>query len=89
MGFALVIRPERSSTVAVFISYSSRDAEMVGQLAGIPPHPATLLLVWMQTADKTYTASLTIEAADPADSTFQADAEAMVTGFQMLPPAGR
>lgn len=62
---------------------------MTGAIAGLAPHPATLLLVSLQTADRTYTSSLTIESPDPQDSTFTADAEAMLTGFQMLPPAGR
>lgn len=60
-----------------------------GAIAGLAPHPATLLLVSLQTADRTYTSSLTIESTDPQDSTFQADAESMLTGFQMLAPAGR
>ncbi|MCV7282725.1 toll/interleukin-1 receptor domain-containing protein [Mycolicibacterium flavescens] len=60
-----------------------------GAIAGLAPHPATLLLVVLQTTDRTYTASLTIEAADARNPAFEADASAMLTGFQMLPPAGR
>ncbi|ODQ85141.1 hypothetical protein BHQ17_24405 [Mycolicibacterium holsaticum] len=62
---------------------------LTGAIAGLAPHPATLLLVSLQTADRTYTASLTIEAVDSQDPTFEADAESMLSGFQMLPPAGR
>lgn len=59
---------------------------MTGAIAGLPPHPATLLLVALQTDDRTFTASLTVELADAQDAALQRDAQTMLDGFQMLPP---
>ena len=56
-----------------------------GEIAGLAPHPATLLLVVLQTADRTYTASLTVESADPQNPQFRSDMDAMIGGFQLLP----
>ncbi|HOW93710.1 MAG TPA: toll/interleukin-1 receptor domain-containing protein [Mycolicibacterium fallax] len=57
-------------------------------IAGLAPHPATALFVALQTADRTYTATLTLEAVDSDNPTFRQDSANMLTGFQMLPPAG-
>lgn len=58
-----------------------------GAVTGLPSHPATLLLVGLQTGDRTYTASLTVESADPGDPVFVRDRQTLLTGFQMLAPA--
>lgn len=67
-----------------------QPAELVryttGAITGLPPHPATLLLVALQTDDRTFTASLTVELADAQDAALQRDAQTMLDGFQMLPP---
>lgn len=57
-----------------------------GEIAGLASHPATVLLVVLQGSDRTFTASLTMESADPDNGTFQRDAATMLAGFQMLPP---
>jgi len=40
----------------------------------------------LHTDDKTYAATVTIQTGDGDNPTYQRDAEAILTGFQFLPP---
>jgi hypothetical protein len=59
------------------------ETPAIGNLA---PHPGTVVMAVLHTDDMTYAASVTIQTADPGDPTYQRDAEAILKGFQMLPP---
>ena len=54
----------------------------------IAPHPAKVLCAVMQTDTKTFAMTLTLQTSDPDNPTYKRDAEKIMTGFQMLPPAG-
>jgi Probable lipoprotein LpqN len=53
----------------------------------IAPHPARVMCAVMQTNEKTFAMTLTVQTADPDNPAYQRDAETILTGFQMLPPA--
>lgn len=53
----------------------------------LPPHPARALTAVLHTEDTTFAMTMTLQSADPDNPTYQRDAEMIVTGFQMLPPA--
>jgi hypothetical protein len=55
-------------------------------LGMLPPHPARVLTAVLHTDDTTYAMTMTVQSADPGNPTYQRDAEAILTGFQMLPP---
>lgn len=56
-------------------------------VGGLPPHPARVLCAVLQSGARTYAMTVTVQSADPDNPTFQRDAEAILTGFQMLSPA--
>ncbi len=53
----------------------------------IAPHPAGVVCAVMQTDDRTFALTLTVQSADPDNPTYKRDAETILTGFQMLPPS--
>jgi hypothetical protein len=55
-------------------------------MGNLSPHPGTVMMTVLHTDDKTYAATVTIQTGDPANPTYQRDAEAILTGFQFLPP---
>lgn len=52
----------------------------------VPAHPATVLIVAAPFDGNTWSASVTVQAVDADDPTYQSDASTILTGFQMLPP---
>jgi len=54
----------------------------------IDPHPATVVIVVIHVEDRTYAATLTVGTAGADSPTFERDAEMILKGFQLLPPAG-
>jgi hypothetical protein len=58
-------------------------------IGNVAPHPGTVVMAVLQTDDKTYAASVTIQTGDPADPTYQHDAETILKGFQLLSPEGQ
>ncbi|HTZ16711.1 MAG TPA: hypothetical protein VMC78_24360 [Mycobacterium sp.] len=60
------------------------DAPALGQ---IPPRAATTLIVIAAFSGNEYAATVTVQAADPDNPTYVRDAQAILTGFQVLPPA--
>jgi Probable lipoprotein LpqN len=57
------------------------------QMGAVPPHPGTVVSAVITTRGKTYGAALTVQTTAPDNPTYQRDAEAILTGFQVLPPA--
>jgi hypothetical protein len=55
-------------------------------MGNIAPHPGTVVMAVLQTDDRTYAASVTVQTGDPDNPTYQRDAETILKGFQMLPP---
>jgi hypothetical protein len=56
-------------------------------MGNLATHPGTVVMAVLHTDDVTCAASVTIQTADPDDPDYQRDAEAILTGFQFLPPA--
>ena len=56
-------------------------------VGGLPPHPARVLCAVLQTDNRTYAMTVTVQSADPGNPTYQRDAETILSGFQMLSPA--
>jgi hypothetical protein len=56
-------------------------------MGNLARHPGTVVMAVLHTDDMTYASSVTIQTAAPDDPTYRKDAEAILTGFQMLPPA--
>jgi hypothetical protein len=56
-------------------------------MGNLGPHPGTVVMAVLHTDDKTYAATVTIQTGDPDNPVYQRDAEAILKGFQMLPPA--
>jgi hypothetical protein len=65
---------------AELVSY---DAPAMGQ---IPPRKAMTLIVIAEFSGNDYAATVTVQAADPDNPTYVRDSQAILTGFQMLPP---
>jgi hypothetical protein len=59
------------------------DAPTMGR---IPPRKAKTLIVVSALSGSTYVATVTVQATDPDDPTYASDTQAILTGFQMLPP---
>jgi hypothetical protein len=55
----------------------------------IAPHPAKVMCAVLQTDEKTFAVTVTVQSADPDNRTYQKDAAAILTGFQMLPPSSK
>jgi hypothetical protein len=55
-------------------------------MGNVGPHPGTVVMAVLHTDDKTYAATVTIQTGDPDNPVYQRDAEAILKGFQMLPP---
>ena len=53
----------------------------------VPPHPARVLITAAPIDGDTYSATVTVQAMNADDPTYQQDAETILTGFQMLPAA--
>jgi hypothetical protein len=56
-------------------------------MGNLPPHPGTVVMAVLHSDGKTYAATVTIQTGDPDNATYQRDAEAILKGFQFLPPA--
>jgi hypothetical protein len=56
-------------------------------MGNLATHPGTVVMAVLHTEDKTYASSVTIQTAEPDDPAYKQDADAILTGFQMLPPA--
>ena len=56
-------------------------------VGGLPPHPARVLCAVLQTDNRTYAMTVTVQSTDPGNPTYQRDAETILSGFQMLSPA--
>jgi hypothetical protein len=56
-------------------------------MAQIPPRAAMTLIVIAAFSGSDYAATVTVQAADPDNPTYVRDTQAILTGFQMLPPA--
>jgi hypothetical protein len=56
-------------------------------MGNLATHPGTVVMAVLHTDAETYAVSVTIQTADPNDPDYQRDAEAILTGFQFLPPA--
>jgi hypothetical protein len=65
---------------AELVSY---DAPPMGL---IPPRMAKTLIVVAEFSGNDYAATVTVQAADPDNPTYVRDTQAILTGFQMLPP---
>ena len=52
----------------------------------IPPHPAKVLCAVLQTDERTFAATLTLQSADASNPDYQKEADMIFSGFQMLPP---
>ena len=52
----------------------------------IPPRKAKTLIVVAAFSGNTYVVTVTVQAADPDNPTYLRDTQAILTGFQMLPP---
>jgi hypothetical protein len=52
----------------------------------IPPHPAKVLCAVLQTDERTFAATLTVQSADGSNPDFQKQSDMIFSGFQMLPP---
>ena len=61
----------------------SYDAPAMDQ---IPPRKAKTLIVVGAFSGNTYAVTVTVQAADPDNPTYLRDTQAILTGFQMLPP---
>jgi hypothetical protein len=58
------------------------------QTGRIDPHPATVVIAVIHVEDRTYAATLTVGSDATDNPSFQRDAEMILKGFQLLPPAG-
>ena len=54
----------------------------------VAAHPAKVLLIAAPYAGDTWSATVTVQAINADDPTYQQDASTILTGFQMKPPAG-
>ncbi|HKV21580.1 MAG TPA: LpqN/LpqT family lipoprotein [Mycobacterium sp.] len=54
----------------------------------LPPHPARVVTAVLNTDDTAFAMTITVQSADPDNPVYKRDAETILTGFQMLPPAG-
>ncbi|MBU8809074.1 LpqN/LpqT family lipoprotein [Mycolicibacterium goodii] len=57
------------------------------QMGGLEPHPAMVVGAVLHTESKTFVAAVTVQTTDPDNPDYQRDAETILTGFQILPPA--
>ena len=57
--------------------------------SNIAPHPATVVIAVLHTDDMTYAATVTVGGTDADNPTYRHDADMILTGFQLLPPAPR
>lgn len=55
-------------------------------MGNIPPRAARTLIVIGTFSGSTYAATVTVQAADPDNPIYVRDSQAILTGFQMLPP---
>ncbi len=56
-------------------------------MGNIAPHPGSAIVAVLSTDGMTYAASVTAQTTDPDNPTYQRDADAILRGFQMLPPS--
>jgi hypothetical protein len=68
------------------------DAEMVSydapRMARVPPRKVKTVMVAGAFNGTTYVATVTVQTIDPANPIYARDSVTILTGFQMLPPAG-
>lgn len=55
-------------------------------LGNVRPHPATVVMVAIDTDTAMYVTSLTAQTFEPDDPTYRRDVDTMLSGFQVLPP---
>ena len=55
-------------------------------MAKIPPRKAKTLLVTAPFGGTTYVATVTVQSTDPTNPGYARDSDAILTGFQILPP---
>ncbi|ORA69291.1 hypothetical protein BST23_01150 [Mycolicibacterium elephantis] len=60
---------------------------MMPVMGNIDPHPAVALGAVMHAEGMTFVISVTAQAMDAEDPTYQRDSETILDGFQMLPPS--
>jgi hypothetical protein len=73
----------RCGDTAELVDY---EAPRVGR---IPPRKVRTLMVAATFDASTYIATVTVQSTDPDNPAYASDTETILTGFQMLPPAGR
>jgi hypothetical protein len=56
-------------------------------LGNIAPHPGSAVIAVLHTDDTTYAASVTVQTLEPDNPAYRRDADVILKGFQMLPPA--
>jgi hypothetical protein len=56
------------------------------RMAKIPPRKARTLLATASFGGNTYVATVTVQSTDPSNPRYARDADAILTGFQILPP---
>ncbi|MGV0837368.1 LpqN/LpqT family lipoprotein [Mycolicibacterium thermoresistibile] len=56
-------------------------------MGNVGPHPATVLMVVMDTGVTVYMVTVTAQTFDPDDPTYRRDVDTMLSGFQVLPPS--
>jgi hypothetical protein len=56
-------------------------------LGNVPPHPAIAVLGVLHTDDMTYAVSVTVQTTDADNPVYKRDADLILNGFQLLPPA--
>lgn len=56
-------------------------------MGNVAPHPAVALGAVMRTERRTFAVSVTVQTLVPENPTYQRDSEAILDGFQLLPPS--
>ncbi len=56
-------------------------------MGAVRPHPATVLLVALDTDDEMYIVAVTAQTMDPDNPTYRRDVDAILSGFLVLPPS--
>jgi hypothetical protein len=56
-------------------------------MGNIAPHPGSAVVAVLSTDGMTYAASVTAQTADPDNPVYQRHVDAILRGFQMLPPS--
>lgn len=57
------------------------------QMGNVGPHPASVLMVVLETNSVMYLVGVTAQTFDPDNPTYRRDVDTVLSGFQVLPPA--